>query len=506
MTRNVLEYLESRAAKAPDKPAVTDGQIELSYGELLLRSQKIGSALAEKNCQNRPVAVFLEKGVPALCTFFGAVYAGAFYSSLNPELPDVRLTQVQSVLDAAVIVTDRDLLPRAQALFPDAQILLEETLSTAPVAHACLQKIRAQALDTDPLYVNFTSGSTGTPKGIVVGHRSVIDFMECFTDLFSITETDVIANQAPFDFDVSVKDIYSAIKTGAMLVIVPRRLFSAPVELLDFLCEHRVTTMIWAVSALCLISTFHGLDYKTPQTVNKVLFSGEVMPLRHLRSWMEHLPKARFVNLYGPTEITCNCTYHEIDRTRDYASGIPIGSAFPNEDVFLLDAEEHRITSPDTPGELCVRGSCLALGYYRAPKQNETVFVQNPLNPCYPERIYRTGDLGKYNADGELLFCGRKDFQIKYMGHRIELEEIERAMSAIPGIERCCCIFEEEKSRLKGFYIGTIEKKDLHNALKEKLPVFMIPGILRQVEEMPLTKNGKIDRKALDAMTRGGKR
>ena len=261
--------------------------------------------------------------------------------------------------------------------------------------------------------------------------------------------------------------------------------------------------MIWAVSALCLITGFHALDYRTPETVKRILYSGEVMPLKALKEFRKHLPEVTYVNLYGPTEITCNCTYHVLDKDRDYSAGIPIGRPFPNEDVFLLDGEDRLVTEPGAEGEICVRGTCLALGYYRNPEQNAAHFVQNPLNPHYPERIYRTGDLAKYNELGELVFSGRKDFQIKYMGHRIELEEIERAMNAIEGVERACCLFDEKKSRLRGFYVGTLAKDELHAAMKRDLPVFMVPGILRQVEAMPLTKNGKIDRKALAEITGG---
>lgn len=505
METNVLCYLETCVKTHPQKIAVIDETKQWDYDTLFHLSRRIGSALTAMVHPNTPVVVYLEKGADALSAFLGILYAGGFYSLLNPELPHSRLEQIQSVLQAEVVITNEELLPSAQALFPAATIATVETLQAAELDLTALEKVRRWAIDTDPVYINFTSGSTGTPKGIVVSHRSILDFIHCFTATFSITDTDIIANQAPFDFDVSVKDIYSALKTGATLVIVPRRLFSAPVELLDFLCAHRVTTMIWAVSALCLISTFHGLDYKTPDTVNKILFSGEVMPYKHLRSWQKHLPQAQFINLYGPTEITCNCTYHILEPGRDYSGGIPIGKPFPNEDVFLLDSQNHKIDTPDTVGEICVRGSALALGYYRAPEQTAAHFVQNPLNSCYPELIYRTGDLGKYDADGNLIFSGRKDFQIKYMGHRIELEEIEGAISALEGIERCCCIFDEKKSRLKGYYVGSMEKEALHAILKEQLPAFMIPGFLRKVDTMPLTKNGKIDRKQLEQMA-GGKK
>ena len=358
-------------------------------------------------------------------------------------------------------------------------------------------------IDTDPLYINFTSGSTGVPKGIVVSHRSVIDFIGYFTDIFGINSSDTIANQAPFDFDVSVKDIYSCLRTGATLLIVPKRLFSSPTELLDYICDNKVTVMIWAVSALCLITTFHALEYKTPKTVRKILFSGEVMPYKHLCCWMEYLPDTIYVNLYGPTEITCNCTYHILDKKRDYSSGIPVGKPFPNEDVFLLDDNNLRIIVPGTVGKIAVRGTALALGYYRLEENNKQSFVQNPLNNAYPERIYLTGDLGKYDENGDLVFTGRIDNQIKYLGHRIELEEVEKAKSQMDGVDRCFCSFEDGK--LRGYYVGTVEKTALRSCMKETLPAFMIPGYIRKLQTMPMTKNGKIDRKRVMLEAKGEK-
>lgn len=503
MTYGVLQYLEESADRFPEKTAVVDEYGTYCYRELREKSRHIGGALTALTDPGRPVAVYREKSAETLMAFFGIVYAGGCYSLLNPELPDTRLQQIAAVLQPVVVITEEERTEKARALFPTAAVITVAQLLARPTDEPSLRQRNRERLDTDPLYINFTSGSTGVPKGIAVCHRSVLDFIGVFTELFALSGEDRLANQAPFDFDVSVKDIYAALKTGATLVLVPRRLFSAPTQLIDFLCEQRVTTLIWAVSALCLISTFHGLDYKTPDTINKVLFSGEVMPYKHLRTWREHLPDARFVNLYGPTEITCNCTYHELDPARDYADGIPIGRPFPNEGVFLLDERNRKITEPETVGELCVRGTALALGYYGNAEQSAAHFVQNPLNPHYPERIYRTGDLARYNGQGELVFSGRKDFQIKYLGHRIELEEIERAMAAIDGVERCCCLFDEKRARLKGYYVGTLEKEALHEAMKRDLPAFMIPGQLRRVEVMPLTKNGKIDRRALEEM--GGK-
>lgn len=500
--KNILEFLQVTAAAQPDKMAVAAEDGCCSWRELLHGSECIGTALAVRTGPRAPVPVLMEKGWHALCAFFGAVQAGCFYVPLNPDLPQPRLRQVLEVLRPSCILTDGIHRALAGQLMPAGEVLQIEDLLQSTPDPAALEHVRAGMTDQDPLYCLFTSGSTGTPKGVVISHRAVLDFIPSFTALFGIGADDVIGNQAPFDFDVSVKDIYAAVQTGATLVVIPRRLFSQPAALMDYLCDHRVTTLTWAVSALCLVSALHGLEYRAPDRVRRVLFSGEVMPPAHLRRWMEHLPQAAFVNLYGPTEITCNCTYHRIERKASYDAGIPLGQPFPNRRVFLLDEEGHEISRAGQTGEICVSGAGLALGYYNAPEQTAQVFVQHPDNRCFTECIYRTGDLGRYDENGALYFNGRKDFQIKHMGHRIELEEIERAAAALHGVTQCCCVFDAQKSRLHGFYTGAAESAAVFTELSGRLPAFMLPRTLERIEQMPLTKNGKADRARLLAMAR----
>lgn len=490
----VLEYLEN----INNHNKVIDINGSFTYQEVLEKARKIGSYLGRLVLRNKPVPVFMEKSKETVVTFMGILYAGSFYSLLNVGLPEVRLKQIMNVLDVDYLVTDYEHLGDAQKMFPDKKIYLYEEMVKEDVNDELLSSIRRTVLDSDPVYANFTSGSTGVPKGVVVGNRSIIDFIDTFVDTFNIDSIDVIANQAPFDFDVSVKDIYSALKTGATLVIVPKEYFSKPTLLIEYLITNKVTTLIWAVSALCLISTFHALDYKTPNSINKVLFSGEVMPLKHLKIWMDHLPEATFVNLYGPTEITCNCTYHVIDKAREYTK-IPIGQPFNNEEIILIDENNEIVNDDLQKGEICVRGNTLALGYYRNLEQTNKVFVQNPTNHEYRDVIYKTGDIGYYE-NGELYFGGRKDFQIKYLGHRIELEEIDKAIGDIEGIIRSVVIFKEEKNQLVAFYIGNVDEKELYELLIKQLPIFMVPKKLKKVEDFPLTKNGKIDRKQLEVM------
>lgn len=503
--KNILEYLENSSSKYPDKTAVIEEAKKCTYNELMINSKKVGSKLTEYIDPRKPVAVLMEKGINALTSFLGTVYAGGFYVLLNPELPITRLQTIVTVLEANTIITDEEHKELALTISANSNILKIEKMLEGQINEEKLQEIRGQALDVDPLYANFTSGSTGVPKGVIVGHRSVIDFINVFTEKFGIKEEDIIGNQAPFDFDVSVKDIYSCLKTGATLLIIPRKLFMAPTKLLDYLADNKTTTLIWAVSALCLITTFHGLEYKTPETINKVMFSGEIMPLKHIKEWIKYLPNAMYVNLYGPTEITCNCAYHIVDNSIPYEKQIPTGKAFDNEQIILLDDEDKEVVEKNKTGEICVRGTALALGYYNNKEKTSEAFVQNPLNDKYLDMIYRTGDLGYVGEDDNLYFSGRKDFQIKHQGHRIELEEIQIAMEKIEKIQRACCLYYEEKSKIYGFYIGEITKQEINTELRKTLPVFMIPNVLVQIKEFPMTKNGKIDRNSLKEMMQSGK-
>ena len=560
--KNVLEYLEQSAQKYPDKIAVKDTACAYTYEQLQKKARRIGACLAKKTTPRHPVCVFADKSADTLAVFFGIVYAGCFYTLIDPSFPEARIQSILSVLQPDVIVDGNNTSEKLAACGYTENVVRMETLTqgvkfectgsddvaddtqnvddengsvnqqaeldvpneTEPsmetdetgyaelqmkldvVDEVKLQQIRANMIDTDPLYCNFTSGSTGTPKGVLVAHRSVIDFINQFTEIFNITEADVIGNQAPFDFDVSVKDIYSAMKVGATLVVIPKSYFMFPNSVVDMLDENHVTTLIWAVSALCLLNRLHGLKHKAPAGINKILFSGEAMPIRQLHAWQSYYPNAMFVNLYGPTEITCNCTYHILDRAYSEDEKLPIGIPFPNERVFLLDEENHLIEpgSVGKTGELCVAGTTLALGYYRNAVATANVFVVNPLQTDYPETIYRTGDLASYGEDGLLYFAGRKDFQIKHMGHRIELEEIEHALAAIPEIEGAACFYDREKNKVVACYIGIEDKKYLISAMKKKVPDYMVPNVFCKVDMLPLNKNGKTDKKLLEAQYKEG--
>lgn len=494
---NILDYLERTEEKFGYKNAVEDEKYSLTYHELTMMAKRIGSALSRRIGPGRPVPVMMEKSPATLAAMLGTVYAGCFYVPVNPDNPQARREKILEVLESPVMIADRE--PDGTE---DVEILTVESLAQEEADEERLRQIRADSSRTDILYALFTSGSTGTPKAVMVSHGAVIDFISHFTEIFKITEKDIVGNQAPFDFDVSVKDIYSCLMTGASLVLIPKEYFSTPPRLLDYLCEKKTTTLTWAVSALTLISALKGLEYRIPEQVKNVLFSGEAMPPKQLRIWQRALPEARFVNLYGPTEITCNCTYYIVPREYGDQEKIPAGKAFPGRTVFLQKEDGTVITEPGTTGEICVAGESLAEGYYRDEEKTAERFPSGDVGGTR-QRYYRTGDLACYDASGNLIFAGRKDFQIKHMGHRIELEEIESAMNAVEMVTKSCCVFDRKRNRIIGFYMGDADPSAVRKRMKEKLPPYMIPSRLRCVTEMPLNKNGKTDRTYLANLVSG---
>ena len=506
---NITDMLDRSADLYPDRIAFSDPSKSITFEELQRKAKQAACAFLSGNVlpmadQGRAVAFYMEKSVDAIIIMMAGAYIGAYYSFVDVRQPADRAGRVISILDPVIVITDNEnekglqeiLSGSAKTPVSNIRKILEDTQNT-PIDSVLLSKRRGEFYDLLPLYVNFTSGSTGDPKGVLVSHRSVIDFIEVFTKDFGINDSDIIANQAPFDFDVSVKDIYSGLYTGAQVMLIPREYFSNPSVLMDYLCDGNVTVIIWAVSAMCFVSIMNGLEYRIPDRLRMIMFSGEQMPVKQLNKWRKFLPEATYINLYGPTEITCNCTYHILDREYEKGENIPIGLPFENEKVFLLDDRDNPVTNPGVEGEICVSGTCLAIGYLKNEEKTDAAFVQNPLNKDYYERIYRTGDLGRYDEDGRLYYISRKDFQIKHMGQRIELGEIENAAMSAEGVERACCLYDEKKQRICLAYSGTAQKESVSESMRIKLPPYMIPGKTVQLDCLPLNKNGKIDRNAL---------
>ena len=499
--RNVMEYLDKTVLVCPDKVAFAneDPSNDLTFGEVYKRSRAIGSMLDQKGYYSEPVVVFMKKHPNAISAFFGCVYGGCYYVPIDEEMPKFRTELIIGTLDPRIMICDDDTKKVAEEMNFQGEIVLYEDAIKSGINEDALQKIRDNQIDTDPIYIVFTSGSTGVPKGVVACHRSVIDYIENLSDVLGFNSETRFANQTPLYFDACLKELYPTLKFGATTVIVPKSLFMFPIKLVEFLNEHKINTVCWVVSALTMISSFKTFEKVKPEYLNNIAFGSEVFPIKQLRLWREALPNCKFTNLYGPTEATGMCCYFKVDREFELDESVPIGGPFKNTRILLLN-EKNELCKDGEEGEICVVGTSLTMGYYKNFEKTNEVFTQNPLNNIYPELIYRTGDIGKKNDRGELLFVSRKDFQIKHMGHRIELGEIEVNVNNIEEIKTCCCVYDKEKDKIKLYYVGDIETSAIISILKEKLPRYMIPNKAEKLDVMPLTANGKIDRKKLASM------
>ena len=497
MVTNILEYLEQTVQRLPEKTALADDKLSLTFSQWLQQAENIGTAIAQatNHTIRRAVLVFVDRRIEGLVGAMGAVESGNFYVPIDCKMPFERVRLIADVCKpiAAVATTEADLKTLDQIEFDGPRFLYNEA-KEHPADKQVLAKIREQIIDLDPVYSIFTSGSTGVPKGVVISHRGMIDLADWLVETFEFTDQDALGNQTPFYFDGSVKDISICLKSGATLNVLGKKYFTFTKHLMPFLNERHITAILWATSAIVMVGNSDILNVALPEYLRLVTFAGEAMPAKQLRAWQEKLPNVRFVNLYGPTEITVDCTYFDV--TRQYADDeyIPIGKACRNMQVLVLKDDDTEAAVGEV-GELCVRGSGVALGYYGNRTKTDEVFVQNPLNPLYNDIIYRTGDLVKPEADGNLVFVSRKDFQVKHKGNRIELGEIEVAVNAIEGVTNAACIFDHEQDKLVLYYT-TVDSQplDIINLVKERIPVYMFPEVVNHLVQMPYNLNGKIDR------------
>ena len=499
MNHTVLKWLEYSSRQFPEKIAFTDEAGTLTFARFDSISRSVGTYLTGAVAPGNPVVVMSGRHTVTPAVFLGAVRAGCFYAPIDGTMPVSRLNQILGVIKADILLVDREMEAVARTLSYTGRIVVIQDILDTPADEAALQRAAATLLPTSPLYVIFTSGSTGVPKGVITSHGSLMTYIDAVCQALSMDETDVLANQSPFDYIAAIRDIYIPLKTGASTFVVPKSAFSMPTKLFELLNRNRVTTLCWSAAGIELPAKLGGFREGKPEYLKKVCFSGSVMPCKYLRMWQDACPDVRYVNQYGPTEATASCTYYVVPGPVEEDDVLPIGVPYENYGILLLD-DNGREAAPGQMGEICVRGPVLALGYYGDPQRTADSFIQNPLNPNYRELIYRTGDLGCFRADGNLEFHGRLDRQIKHMGHRIELGEIEATATKVEGVKDCCALYRKETELLYLFFTGTATPREIAVYFRKVLPAFMVPRKLIALEELPRLPNGKLDMQTLKTM------
>lgn len=508
MQTTVIEYFEKYAlAKHADNIAlVDDGDSKGTYTfrEWGFFASCCARVILNKTLDyNRPMAVYLPKSAKTLIADIGILYSGNCYTNLDTALPLQRTKSILTNLQPALVFTTTNFVDslRAVGVNDDLIVLIDEVIALSePAEHVVLQKRLLSVIDTDPICIINTSGSTGTPKSAVLNHRGIIDFVDWFAETFVMDEHDVIGSLSPFFFDGYIVGLFMSIIRGSRIDIIPTDLAMFPAKLTEYMARKRISFIFWVPTIMVNIANldaFNGLDLSCLKTI---CFAGEVFPSKHLNYWRQKIPGATFINLYGPIEISVICTYYIVDRDFSDDELIPIGFPCRNTNLLVLN-EQNASADINEYGELCVRGSSLAHGYWNDPEKTQTAFVQNPLNPHYPELIYRTGDLVYRNERSELIFVGRKDFQVKHFGYRIELSEIEGAVLSLEEIENACVLYDKLQKQIVLCYESKEEIKPavFRKKLLETLPKYMLPNAFHHIAVLPRNPNGKIDRQKLSA-------
>ncbi|HAQ51271.1 MAG TPA: amino acid adenylation protein [Lachnospiraceae bacterium] len=527
---NVLEWLEATAKRIPEKVAFTSeteegSDVEVTFGEVYNLSRMIGSTIIKDN-DTTPVGVFSKRAATTPVLFMACVYANRAYAPIDMALPEARIGKILDNLMPNVILVDKESFDSfaklCKDIYPDKKwdvVVVdfekgiiskyndssyespsaENKLNEDLIDENLLQSVRNNAKPGDALYIIHTSGSSGRPKGVVTSHESLINYIDSYGDVMGIEESDRFGNQSPLDYIAAIRDIYLPFKYGASSYIIPKKYFMDPNALFTYLNDKKVTAVGWSVSALTVPLSLGAFEEVKLDTLRKICFSGSVMPCSALRVWQENLPDALFVNQYGPTEATASCTYYVVNHIVDESEVLPIGKAYDGYDVFLteLDCDSKVITDEDVEGQITVSGVSLAIGYYNDPDRTNENFVVREMSDGTTKRIYKTGDIGTIH-NGMFEFHGRMDRQIKHMGHRVELDEVECAANSVENVTETCCIYKKEKESLILFYSGDATRRDLSLALRELIPGFMVPRKIIQLDKLPKLPNGKIDIKELE--------
>ncbi|MCI0399375.1 MAG: amino acid adenylation domain-containing protein [Chloroflexi bacterium] len=520
------QLLTESAARRPEAEAARFQGEGLTYGQLDRLTNQVARALWSAGVQRGDrVGIYVHKSLAAIISVFGILKAGGVYVPLDPSAPTARLAYITRNCDVQVLLTSSEKLASLQDFFEAGTPLATAVLAGAGAAEAaapalarlitweevCAQDDRplppGPTIETDLAYILYTSGSTGEPKGVMISHRTIFTFINWCAETFQISSADRVTGHAPLHFDLSTFDMYVTIQAGGTVVLVPEKLSVIPVQLAQLLQDERITVTYLVPSILSLMVQYGRLETHDFSFLRLVLFAGEVFPIKYLRRLVAAVPQADYYNLYGPTETNV-CTYYKVqphDLAPERTQPVPIGVACANMEVFAVDDQEQRVTRPGQEGELWVRGSCVAQGYWGDPEKTARNFVHNSFQQHFDEVAYRTGDIVTLDEDRtNWLYIGRRDHMVKSRGYRIELGEIEAALYSHSGVKEAAVIAVPDEligSRLRAFVVASnghdLTEKDIIVHCGRQLPRYMVPESVEFRSELPKTSTGKIDRPLL---------
>jgi amino acid adenylation domain-containing protein len=522
----LLPHLLAESAwKRPENLAVLFKDRTMTYSELEANSNQLARLLARNGVKPRDrIGLLLGKSMESIVCLFGVLKAGAIYVPIDPAAPVSRMRHIMRNCGIRFLIASGKGAGKyfgelgSPEGYPDTVLLADSAKPGRDIQEYSARTLHWQDLsafedlpipvipgiEVDPAYILHTSGSTGIPKGVVISHRNALSFVDMAADFFGIRPEDRLCNHASLTFDLSMFDIYVAIKTGAAVVLVPENLSMFPVKLAEYISGTSITVWNSVSSVLSLLAVRGNLEkYRFPE-LRIVIFSGEILPAKYLRTLMAHMKETTFYNIYGQTEANSS-TFYRVDAIPGHDRWkIPVGKPFPNFEVFLLDDEGQIVGNPGREGELYVKGPTVAIGYWGDADKTREKFVPDPRMPDSPVCVYRTGDLIRFDEDGNLVFLGRKDHLVKSRGYRIELEEVEVALNSHPSVRQAAAIPVPDElignrivacvSRLEG---ADMDAKDILHHCSRIIPQYMVPESVLFYMDLPRNANGKVDRKKL---------
>lgn len=525
MSDHLLQHLLLRSAeKKPDKIAVSFKDKSVSYADLERQSNVLAMTLQQLGIKkNDRVGILLAKSIEQVVALFGILKVGAIYVPLDSTAPAVRvnymirqcgiecLVSTSGHLNTLLSHTEEETGIHTALVFgKDADELPHTNITVKPLSLAMQTAAAAsgyaavEVSDTSPAYILHTSGSTGNPKGVAISHLNALAFVEMAARFFKADEHDRFCSQAPLHFDLSVFDIFVAVKCGATIVLLPEQLSTFPVKLAEFIDKEQITVWNSVSSVLTLLADKGMLSLHCFDSLRVVHFSGDLMPAKYLRILTTYMNKASFYNIYGQTEANSSMCYPIRQIPDDDTWRIPVGSPFPNFEVFALNDTGKTIDGTDEEGELHISSSTVALGYWGNELMTGEKFVPDPRYPLSNKIVYKTGDLVRIDGNGDYVFSGRKDSMIKSRGYRVELGEIEAVLSNHPEIVTAVALPVPDEligNRISVIIVPTdpsaINRIDVARYCATRLPTYMIPDNIDFRDHLPLTSTGKVDRKNL---------
>ncbi|MCP5015978.1 MAG: amino acid adenylation domain-containing protein [Ketobacter sp.] len=494
----VHQLIERQVDRTPHAPALIRGDEALTYIELDSKANQLAHYIMQSGVvAGAVVAVMMPRSPELIVTILAILKSGATYLPLDPAYPGERIEYMLQDSQASLLITDTK-----ERLASDVDVNARISLASIEaelVAHADSRPTLQGAADS-LLYVIYTSGSTGKPKGTGARHYAEVNLLNWYCREFSMSENDRVLLVSAIGFDLTQKNLFAPLVSGAALVL-PMAVEYDPYELLNDIEKHSVSWINCAPNAFYPILD-EMVDYKQLDSLRWVFLGGEPIDFDRVSEWLQH-GNGQLVNSYGPTECADIATYHIVQNVDLYESGsIPIGAAIDNVKLYIVD-EKQRMVPEGVPGELCIGGESVGPGYFNDPVQTADKFVLN-VNVAHQPKMYRTGDLARFLPNGEVEYLGRIDNQVKVRGFRIEPGEIESLLRQMDGVKASCVIVREDVQGQKALVAYVVAGRSYSQAeyrdfLKPNLPEFMLPSVVVPLDAMPLTPNGKVAKNMLPA-------